>query len=208
MLTHEDLWDIASKNQPCRESTTGTEYSVTRYDTTIVIAFESTRDTLDWKQNFSFWVRPYKHQDYIWLVHSGFRAKWKSVESDIQARIEDILRVHRITSIQVTGHSQGGAIAFLCHEFCKYWYSNMTIETVTFGAPRVLCTLFSKNILKSGRFCGIVNYQIWDDIVVHLPPKWLGYIDVGVVTILQEHIPLFERVRKLHCSYGELLRRL
>ena len=119
MLTHEDLWNIASKNQPCKESTTGTEYSVTRYDDTIVIAFESTRDTLDWKQNFSFWVRPYKHQDYIWLVHSGFRAKWKSVESDIQARIEDILRVHRITSIQVTGHSQGGAIAFLCHEFCK-----------------------------------------------------------------------------------------
>jgi hypothetical protein len=61
--------------------------------------------------------------------------------------------------------------------------------------------------LRSGRFCGVVNYQIQDDIVVHLPPKWLGYIDVGVITILQGHIPLFERVRRLHCSYGELLRK-
>lgn len=208
MLTHEELWDIASRNQPIKNEETGTEYNVIRHGDCIIIVFESTRDTLDWKQNFSFWVRPYKHQEYTWLVHSGFCTKWKSVESDIQARIEDILHTHRITSIQVTGHSQGGAIAFLCHEFCKYWYGYITIQTVTFGAPRVLCRLFSKNILTSGRFCDIVNYQIMDDIVGHLPPKWLGYIDVGTVTLLQEHIPLFERVRKLHCSYGELLRKL
>ena len=105
-----------------------------RDDGEVVIAFCGSNSKVDWKNNFHFWKRAYKESEIPFNAHSGFLKCWKLIRHEV----EDRVRALNPTSITVTGHSYGGAIAVLCSEDMKYCFPDIKINLITFGAPRVI----------------------------------------------------------------------
>ena len=103
-------------------------------------------------------------------VHLGFYRAYKSIESRLKARLDEIITRRAVgsstcnlqpatcTSIVFTGHSLGGALALLAAYYLSHFYN---IEAVyTFGAPDVGNAAFTKSFNRrkqreqSGMVCG------------------------------------------------------
>ena len=69
--------------------------------------------------------------------HTGFATAWGSVAPDMEAWVKDQLHHRRIDKIVLSGHSLGGALAFLG----AYHFAHKSIcrvhAVITFGAPKV-----------------------------------------------------------------------
>ena len=140
-----------------------------------------------------------------WFVHAGFRLKWRAIKDQVHKVIEESLS--GIGRIVFVGHSQGGALAILAHEYAGFNFPQCPVETITFGAPRVVFFWNFKKI--KNRFEDITKYRTFMDIVPHLPPKIFGYKDTGKIVIVGEKkfqfpFPL-KKIAEAHESYGELL---
>lgn len=125
-------------NQP--EWITGgddTQYYIERKDDgEVVIVFAESNSKVDWKNNFSFWKKPYRDMEVPFFCHGGFLKCWKLVRDEIANIVVDM----RPTAITVTGWSYGGAIATFCIEDMWFRYPALRnkMQCVTFGAPRVI----------------------------------------------------------------------
>jgi predicted lipase len=106
-------------------------------------------------------------------MHSGFNAAYTSVRSDIHSYLNG--RLNDASSVIVTGHSLGGAIATLCAVDIQYNFGDRLnqIELYTFGAlktgNRGFRDSFNTRVPNSYRF---VNGL---DIVPALPRPWQRY---------------------------------
>ena len=105
-----------------------------RDDGEVVIAFCGSNSKVDWKNNFHFWKKAYKDAEVTFTAHSGFLKCWKLIRHEVEDRVKAL----NPTSITVTGHSYGGAIAVLCSEDMKYCFPEIETQMITFGAPRVI----------------------------------------------------------------------
>lgn len=150
---------------------TDTQYKYFQDKNTLYIAFQGSISKEDWRQNFSFWVQPYRDMPVRWFAHAGFVEKWKSVEDEILSLAE------KSENICVSGFSQGGAIAVLAHESIRFHDLNKSVQTVTWGCPRVVWCWNLHRI--SHRFEGITRHERFWDIVTHVPPALFGYLHVG-----------------------------
>lgn len=104
------------------------------------------------------------------LMHQGFVMAYFAVRD----RIHDYLKTSGISSVVVTGHSLGGALATLCAVDIQYNFSDkVTIEAYTYGAPKVgndgFQESYNRRVPNSYR---VVNGM---DLVPELPRWWQGY---------------------------------
>jgi hypothetical protein len=148
----------------------------------------------DWMRNFWFLKRPYKNMDKVWFVHSGFLSEWREYKEKVRAVISTDTK-----SVSVHGVSQGGAHAVLCHEFLKYNFPWLEVETKTYGGPRVLGWFGFWRVKE--RFVGVTRYENRGDIVCHVPLFLMGFIHVGK-RVLQGKFTF--DIRKSHGNYSIL----
>lgn len=148
-------------------------FAYEREGNTLHIYFEESNGATDWKNNFDFPAKPYRQMEHKWFAHRGFLRVWKVIEPHLQPQICD----PTVEQIIIGGYSHGAAIAALCHEYCKYHRPDINVVGFGFGAPRVLWGFIRKAVKK--RFEGFTVIRNGRDIVTFVPPKWLGYRQVG-----------------------------
>ena len=127
-----------------------------------------------------------QQQFYLYEQESLSRARIHQWFSEcylsIRQKIHNYLQHHAVSSVIVTGHGLGGALATLCAIDIQYNFYNQvtTIEVYTFSAPRVgndgFRESFNYRVPNSYRFV----YGM--DIMPALPRVWQGYRHVN-----QEH---------------------
>lgn len=180
---------------PWIEGGMDTEYKYKIEKSTLHITFKGSTSRLDWRQNLRFWIRPYKNMPVTWFAHSGFVSKWKAVEDEILSLITDDIK-----RVNLYGFSQGGAVAILAHESISFNFPDKYLLTSTFGSPRVVWVWNYRKI--KGRFAGVINYQVRQDIIPNLPPFWIGYLHVNSKIKINKW-RYFLRFYKAHMSYFE-----
>jgi len=101
-------------------------------------------------------------------VHKGFI---KEVEDLLDLILKDIPDSDIQCNLWITGHSLGAAMALIMARICEVTEGVLKpVEVVTFGSPRVGWRSFTTKIQTLHR--RFVNNN---DIIVSLPPAWLGY---------------------------------
>lgn len=153
----------------------------------LYIVFRGTEKGIDWINNFQFRQQIYPYGDESTTdvrFHRGFMMAYFAVRD----RLLEAVRQYPNTTIGVTGHSLGGAIATIAALDVQYnitQHTGQTIKLYTFGAPRVgnpaFVNSFRQRVPYSYRFV-----YGWD-IVTHIPRIWQGY----------EHVPELQRLGSL-----------
>lgn len=150
-------------------------YYVEKRENALFLYFECSNGKEDWKNNFDFPVKPYRDMKDKWYCHRGFLKVWKAIEP----YIAEVILNPEIDVIVSIGYSHGGAIAQLCHEYCKFHRPDCLVEGFGFGSPRVLWGVISENVRE--RFNEFLIIRNGRDIVTHLPPKCFGFRDVAKI---------------------------
>ncbi|KAG8883892.1 hypothetical protein FRB97_005730 [Tulasnella sp. 331] len=70
-------------------------------------------------------------------VHSGFLSAFESTATSVLAAVKALMTAHSTTKVTTVGHSLGGAIANLDAVYLKTNIPSISLNTVTFGEPRV-----------------------------------------------------------------------
>ena len=101
------------------------------------------------------------------MVHMGFRKAYQTVENWVIAKTKALAKKHKDSSIKVTGHSLGGALAHLCA--LQLTQQSLTNEIIiyTFGQPRVGDKAFAEYSQQQLQTFYRVIHD--DDIVARIP---------------------------------------
>lgn len=142
-----------------------TQYYIEKIGDEVIIAFLGSNSKADWKNNFSFWKRPYKDMEIPFYCHGGFLKCWKLVRDEIEQKVLDLNPKY----ITVTGHSYGGAMATFCIEDMWYLFPELRskMQCITFGSPRILGLWNYKKI--KDRWASQRLFTNGSDIVTCLP---------------------------------------
>ncbi len=142
----------------------------------LCIAFRGSDSAQDWHTNLAFGQQavPYGNDASAIRVHSGFINAYKA------RGVRDV--IHRamdadICRVQVTGHSQGAALAILCAVDLEYNFPDRHYEVIVFGAPRVGNRAFRDSYNR--RVPQTLRVENGNDIVTKLPFTALGYRHAG-----------------------------
>lgn len=148
----------------------------------LIVAFCGSNSKVDWKNNFTFWKKPYKRMKVTYFVHKGFLKAWKACRDEVMDKIKSF----NPSSIIITGHSYGGAIATFCKEDCWFQLLELRDKTrlVTFGSPRIIGFFNYKKIKERWENSTLLNNG--SDIVCAVPPWYFGYRHVTKQTRLGE----------------------
>ena len=130
-----------------------------------VVAVRGTVSLEDWGINLNALRTGAKNGGF----HKGFYGEASAVLHRLEKVVEQM--AGRSTLLYFTGHSLGGAVAAT---LARIW---------TGGNPAMTPYLYA-----SPRFAGLATVQASpphgyvapDDLVPHLPPKWLGFADAGL----------------------------
>ncbi|MBE6051177.1 MAG: lipase family protein [Clostridium sp.] len=133
-------------------------------DIGIVVAFRGTKcdsptELKDWINN----IRD-KQVDFApyGKVHNGFFKAIENIQERVIKRVKELLKEDSNRKLYITGHSKGGAMAFLMA--CRAEMAGLKPFVVTFGAPRVGDKKFMENYnIETYR------YESFVDVVPHLP---------------------------------------
>ncbi|WP_294351802.1 lipase family protein [uncultured Clostridium sp.] len=133
-------------------------------DIGIIVSFRGTKcdsptELKDWINNIK--VKQVDFAPYG-KVHKGFLGAVKNIQEEIIKKIKELLNEDNSRKLYITGHSKGGAMAFLMA--CMAETVGLTPLVVTFGAPRVGDKEFVKNYnIETYR------YESFVDAIPHLP---------------------------------------
>lgn len=165
----------------------------------VVVGVRGTMGTTDIKKDLTFFmVEPateagdrFAHADGA-KVHLGFRSQWRAMRPQMYEELDKLVAAG-YTSVLVTGHSLGGAVATIVamdlHYNLKSGESTFLeaggdIRLYSFGSPRVandeLTAEFNTVVRKSWR---VVNNL---DPIPCLPQKFLGFDHVNSVLFRNE----------------------
>lgn len=150
------------------------QYRIEETDTEVIITFQGSKSLLDWKHNFSFFVKPYREMSKLFFVHSVFLKMYKSVRPDVVNAIRHSFTYDKV--LRIRGFSQGAALALLAHEEAYFQLSRQA-DTIVFGCPRVFSAFGRKELRR--RMSGVRRIKNGGDIVTSLPPAWMWYKHYG-----------------------------
>ncbi len=131
-----------------------------------IVSFRGSQGKRDWLTNLNMisTSQPYGR------VHRGFRSAFMAVK----APIEKVLNSNKVTSVIMTGHSLGGAIATIAAAEWLEWFNNQNIKLngiYTFGQPAVGKGRFPE-FIEEHFSDSIYRFVNDDDIVTRLPPTY------------------------------------
>lgn len=149
------------------------QYIFLKEGTENLLIFAPSNSFQDWKNNFDFWKKPYKHMDTTFYVHRGFLKCWKSVEEEILSEIKDSC----MENLTIAGWSFGGALATLATEDLWFKLPDVKTKTITFGAPKVFSTFGFKKIKE--RFDNMYMFKNGSDVVTKVPFNFMGFRHVA-----------------------------
>lgn len=138
----------------------------------------SDRTLMDWQMNMDVALAPIPGLP-SGRVHRGFFQCFQSMVNKIDSIIAEEVCRDATTTLWLTGHSLGGALALLCgHHICSHYCPRIVGQTniVTFGSPRVGDLDFARQLGK-GIVHAIHNVQMELDPVISTPPVILGYAE-------------------------------
>ena len=163
---------------------------------TLYIYFDMTGSKMDWRTNFSFFVKPYKHMLITWRCHGGFLKVWKA----IQPYLTNLINNLEFRRIVIVGYSHGAALATLCHEYVWYCRPDLRegdgITGYGFGCPRVYWGRMKKELaVRWKNFHPVRNLT---DLVTHVPFRFMGFRHVNKVLQLP-NVGLYRKYTPLKC---------
>lgn len=151
------------------------DYCLKREGNTLKIFFEWSSGEGDWRNNFDFPAKPYRHMKHLWFCHRGFLKVWKSIEPYLAEHINNA----EINRIEIVGYSHGAAIALLCYEYCIFNRPDIDIEGVGIGCPRVFWGIVPKKVKERFKNFTVVRNGV--DIVTHVPPALFGFRHISAI---------------------------
>jgi len=108
-------------------------------------------------------------------VHDGFLYAWNRSSDVVLSTVTAGLKDKNVNSVQITGHSQGAAIALLDAMFLKAQLpADVKMNTVLFGLPRTGNQAFANFVDKQ---LGTTQMHVTNknDPVPQVPPKFLSF---------------------------------
>lgn len=152
----------------------GGDYAIEYENGVIYLLFEKSNGDTDWKNNFDFPAKPYKHMSKTWLCHRGFLRVWKSMRDQIEAEVARIMSEEKVRAIVCVGYSHGAALALFATEDMMYLYGGKVLVCgYGYGCPRVVWGFLPRSVKQRlRRFTAVRNVP---DLVTHVPPAIFGF---------------------------------
>jgi predicted lipase len=145
---------------------------------TFVVSFRGTETTEEWLKDFDALALPFGDIANSGLVHQGFAAVYLTMRNSVIDGV-DAAKVGA-TSMWITGHSLGAAIAVLSAlDFAKNAVPPLGPQVYTFAGPRTGNEDFKSLFDAAIPVC----YRVWNrwDIVPQLPaPPLFAHVGQGV----------------------------
>ncbi len=136
-----------------------------------VLVFRGTDERKDWIQDFKI--------DSVSTVygkmHKGFKQSWDLVSKEIRDNLRD-------KPLYITGHSYGGALAFIAGLYIEH------IEVITFGCPKVLQKDYPVYVKVNH-----TRVRNNNDIVTLVPPK--PYVHVGKLVYIDYNGKISNKIK-------------
>tara|TARA_B000000477_G_scaffold2994_1_gene2803 strand:+ start:21309 stop:22025 length:717 start_codon:yes stop_codon:yes gene_type:complete len=130
----------------------------------VFITFRGSSSIDDWKHDLD--TRTENPKDNI-KIHKGFFDQYMSVKDKIYKTIQQINKNINLENIHISGHSLGGALAYVCAVDIHLVTNNPNIRVLTIGSPRPgnkdFANYFNNNIRES------VRYKNKNDIITKMP---------------------------------------
>lgn len=179
---------------------TDIQYILRIYKNSILIAFRGTDSCKDVITDFDFFkmqVCPLSGNKKI-RVHRGFFKAY--TDSKIFEKISSCI-TDEIKTVEITGHSYGGALALICAADLACHLPDIQYEVVVFGTPRIGNKAFAK--LYNSMLPDTIRIENRGDIITKLPPPIFGYCHAGVTYhIGPVRFPVFYSFKEHSlCSY-------
>lgn len=144
-----------------------------------IILFEGSEDSTDWLgTNSDSWldIANFSGADSSVKIHSGFSEA--VLDHGIAESLENAFLALNLNSVRVSGHSLGAACAHVMGTYLAAKRSDINVQVVTFGQPRVGndgFKSFSESLSNLSTW-RIVHMSEW---VSRLPYAWMGYDHAG-----------------------------
>lgn len=151
-------------------SVKGVQVYILDADDYAILVFRGSDENKDWIKNFQV---NFVNTIYGWM-HKGFKQSWDLVSSDIRNSLPN-------KPLYITGHSYGGALAFISGLFIPH------VEVVTFGCPKVMRKGYPEYLKISH-----TRVRNCNDIVTMLPTK--PYVHVGELIYLDYNGNKFSKI--------------
>jgi predicted lipase len=148
---------------------------------TIVVSFRGTALHHNWLNNLKMGKSDFPYAPSTrgivpqCQVHSGFLCLYE----ELRKRLHIALRpfILQQSSIILTGHSMGGALATLAAMDLAGIAIQRRINLITYGAPRVGDAQFAEVLVQNVPYIRRVIEE--NDLVPHFPGRRLGYVHAG-----------------------------
>jgi len=143
----------------------------------IVVSFRGSSNIVDWLDDLTYNQVPYPGVENG-MIHQGFYDAWEEVYDEVMSATKTLMNDHKGTTILVTGHSLGAAMAQIAAMDVKKYASsisdNAQIQVYTYGSPRwgnlALVQYYATTVNLNWR---LVNVH---DVVPTVPPTEIdGY---------------------------------
>lgn len=142
------------------------------------------------------------HSIYPGEVHAGFERSVSRLWSRIRDRVEELFKGGAPRRLFVTGHSKGGAMAFLAAwRFARELPGDFPIRVITFAAARPGGEAFAKAFMAEPRIRS-TRYEMRLDLVPSLPPGPDFSVVAEVIGRLLPHLDL-DRLPRIYVGVGE-----
>lgn len=117
-------------------------------------------------------------------VHEGFADAHARSATAVLSAVKTALSTYGATSVTLTGHSLGGALALICSVYLPLWLPSTTkFKTYIFGAPRVGNAAFANYVDGHASVTRITNKK---DIVPIVPGRFLDFAHPSGEVHIQE----------------------
>ncbi len=113
-----------------------------------LLGFRGTDNMRDWLTDFNVirtrMTLPRVTEAGQPYVHWGFVRQYRTLDDNINDCVRNMMEKEEVTTLHVTGHSLGGALAAISAVALKHEFPNLKIHCYTFGSPRPGDASFAK----------------------------------------------------------------
>lgn len=196
----DELWNSEYIN-----SGDDVDWTIKVYDDEKVLRllFQGSVEFRDWINNFKFPIKPYKKQQNIMWVASGWANAYKTCNDEIMKAFMSKASEYKEKNyrIEICGYSYGGVMAVLAAEDYNF-RTHEKVPVITFGSPKAF---FGKKTLAYVQSCveSAVQYANNNDFVTKCVP-FIGYRMLNKIPVgeIFNFFKMFN-IPKYHTGYGD-----